>query len=61
MFGINESRHDTSCLCVGCCATRNAILAQQAQASGDHQEASRRGRLADEQLMRARDEREGRR
>ena len=60
MFGINESAHDTACLCMGCCATRNAILAGQAQESGNQSEAQRRGDFADDQWMRARDEREGR-
>jgi hypothetical protein len=60
MFGIIESRHEPACLCMGCCATRNALLAQQAQARGDAAELQFRGRLAAEQLMRARDEREGR-
>lgn len=59
MFEINESSHDTGCLCMGCCATRNAVLAGQAQQAGNAADAKFRGDLADEQWMRARDEREG--
>lgn len=60
MFGINESPHDCCCFCMGCCATRNALLAGQAQAKGDSAEMQFRGGLADDQWLRARDEREGR-